>query len=132
MKNLIVLSYLVYIPVMVFLTCYVARNLFRNSLVFLQDIFNGRNEIAIATNRLFKTGFYLLNIGYGLYFLEISRRLYNQQDVIEVLSLKVGGFSIYLGIMLFLNIFLFFRGKKIAGRKRTESQFLVQKPVVQA
>lgn len=40
------------------------------------------------------------------------------QQVIEKLSFKMGGFSIYLGVMLFANMFLFFRGKKIAKQKR--------------
>jgi hypothetical protein len=39
---------------------------------------------------------------------------------LEVLSLKVGGFSIYLGLMLFFNLYLFFRGK----RKSKENQAL--------
>jgi F0F1-type ATP synthase assembly protein I len=34
------------------------------------------------------------------------------QQLIEALSVKLGGFSIYLGIMLFANLFFFFRGKK--------------------
>jgi len=36
------------------------------------------------------------------------------------LSSKIGGFSIYLGIMLFINLYLFFRGKKAAKRKYDE------------
>ena len=31
----------------------------------------------------------------------------NTQTLFEELSTKVGGFSIYLGVMLFLNLFLF-------------------------
>jgi hypothetical protein len=33
---------------------------------------------------------------------------------------KSGGFSIYLGVMLFFNLFLFFRGKKVAKLKHDE------------
>ena len=35
----------------------------------------------------------------------------------EILSFKIGGFSIYLGVMLFLNMYLFFRGRKKAKQK---------------
>ena len=119
MQNFIVVAYCIYMPVAIGLTLFVAHQLFKNSLVYMKDIFNGREEIAIATNSLFKIGFYLLNIGYALYILKISYKLLTVQSTIEVLSLKIGGFSIYLGIMLFLNLFLFFRGKKIARQRRS-------------
>ena len=86
----------------------------------MRDIFFGREEIASATNALFKTGFYLLNIGFALYILKIYSNLYDVQGTIEILSTKVGGFSIYLGIMLFLNLYLFFRGKRVAAQKRAQ------------
>lgn len=119
MQNFIVVAYCFYMPVAIGLTLFVAQQLFKNSLVYMKDIFYGREEIAIATNSLFKIGFYLLNIGYALYILKIGYQLLSVQSTIEVLSLKIGGFSIYLGIMLFLNLFLFFRGKKIARQRRS-------------
>ncbi|MBX3239371.1 MAG: hypothetical protein KIT80_18970 [Chitinophagaceae bacterium] len=122
MENLIVVAYLVYLPIILFLTFYVAKNLFKNSLVYMKDIFNGREEIAVATNTLFKIGFYLLNLGFALYILEIHYSVTNAQEVIEVLSGKVGGFSIYLGIMLFLNMYLFFRGKRVAKQRVFNAQ----------
>ena len=124
MKNPILIAYMVYLPVILLLTYYVSKNLFKNSLVYMKDIFNGRDEIATATNTLFKIGFYLLNLGFGLYILEISRAIMNAQETIEILSTKIGGFSIYLGIMLFLNMYLFFRGKRIAKQRRADAQLL--------
>lgn len=116
----IVAAYLIYLPVTLVLTWLVAKTLFTNGLIFMRDIFFGREEIARATNSLFKSGFYLLNVGFALYILKIYNGLSGVQDTIEVLSSKIGGFSIYLGIMLFLNVYLFFRGKKVAGQKRLE------------
>jgi predicted PurR-regulated permease PerM len=122
MKDLIVIAYLIYLPLVIFLTFYVANNLFKNSIVYMKDIFNGRDEIAKATNTLFKIGFYLLNLGFALFILTITDIISSTQSTIEVLSKKVGGFSIYLGIMLFLNMYLFFRGKRISKEKRMASQ----------
>jgi hypothetical protein len=119
-SNHLVIAYIVYLPIAMTLTWYVAHTLFRNSIVFMKDIFNGREEIALATNTLFRIGFYLLNIGFALYILKINTDLLHPQAVIEVLSYKIGGFSIYLGIMLFLNLYLFFRGKRVAKQKRME------------
>jgi hypothetical protein len=120
--NFIVTAYAIYLPVALLLTYYVAHTLFRNSIVFMKDIFNGREEIAIATNTLFRIGFYLLNIGFALYILKIRYQLDTTQATIEALSYKIGGFSIYLGIMLFLNLYLFFRGKRVAKQKRLEHE----------
>jgi len=83
------------------------------------DIFKGKDDIAIATNRLFEVGFYLLNIGWALLILKIDSHRFNNsyQNLMEILSFKIGGFSIYLGVMLFLNMYLFFRGRKKSKQK---------------
>lgn len=114
MENLITVAYSIYLPIALGLTFFVAKSLFKNAKVFMLDIFHGKEEIAFATNRLFEIGFYLMNVGFALLILEINsyRAFNNYQVLIEVLSYKIGGFSIYLGVILFLNLFLFFRGRR--------------------
>jgi len=111
-------AYLIYLPIVIVLTWYVAHTLFKNSRVFMMDIFNGRAEIALSTNKLFETGFYLLNLGFALKIMEIATQIFDGITMLELLSTKIGGFSIYLGIMLFLNLYLFFRGKKAARQRQ--------------
>lgn len=113
----ILIGYAIYLPIVIFLTLYVSRTLFKNSKIFMLDIFKGREEIAFATNKLFETGFYLLNIGFALLILEINIGSNSYQLLVEKLSYKIGGFAIYLGIMLFLNLYLFFRGKRKSSEK---------------
>jgi len=109
----IVIGYLIYLPIVILLTVYVSKALFKNGKTFMIDIFKGKEEIALATNKLFEVGFYLLNIGWALLVLKISYSgIMNNQTLIEILSRKIGAFSIYLGAMLFINLFLFFRGRK--------------------
>ncbi|MFT5600917.1 MAG: hypothetical protein ACI8Q1_001901 [Parvicella sp.] len=117
----ITIGYAVYLPIALGLTLYVARNLFKNAKVFMLDIFKGKQEIAFASNSLFEIGFYLMNIGYALLILKINSHeiVDNSQILIEVISQKLGGFSIYLGIMLFFNLYLFFRGRKVSRRPKT-------------
>ncbi len=118
MENLYLLkAYMIYIPLALGMTFYVARTLFRNSKVFMLDIFRGREEIAVATNRLFEVGFYLLNVGTALLILKMAP-IQNAQEMLENLSYKLGGFSIYLGLMTFLNLYLFFRGKRKSDQGR--------------
>lgn len=110
----IIIGYFIYLPVIILLTFFVSKTLFKNGRIFMIEIFKGREEIALSTNRLFEVGFYLLNLGFGLSILRIESYHFDEtyQELIEVLSTKIGGFSIYLGIMLFLNLFLFLRGHK--------------------
>jgi len=110
----ILIGYAVYLPIALFLTLYVSKTLFKNSKIYMLDIFKGREEIALATNKLFETGFYLLNIGFALLIMKITSYSDTYQSLVEVLSAKIGGFSIYLGIMLFVNLYYFFRGKRKA------------------
>jgi hypothetical protein len=111
-SNFIFIAYMIYLPIALGLTIYVAKMLFQNAKVFMLDIFHGRETIAMSTNKLFETGFYLLNIGFALLILKIDYSVQDAQRMVEVLSSKIGGFSIYLGLMLFFNLYLFFRGRR--------------------
>ena len=119
----ILIGYAVYLPVALFLTFYVSKTLFKNSKVYMLDIFKGREEIAFATNKLFETGFYLLNIGFALRIMKIEIGINDYRNIIEALSSKIGGFSIYLGIMLFINLYFFFRGKRKAKESLRPNPF---------
>ena len=115
------IAYVIYLPVIIALTWYVAHTLFKNSKVFMLDIFHGKTDIAFSTNTLFETGFYLLNLGFALLIMEVSVEILNSRSLLEILSAKVGGFAIYLGIMLFFNLYLFFRGRRISKMRRVTS-----------
>jgi hypothetical protein len=118
-------AYLIYLPAILVVTWYVAHTLFKNSKVFMLDIFSGKQEIAFATNKLFETGFYLLNLGFAFWIMTITSSILTHREMVEILSAKIGGFLIYLGIMLFFNLYLFFRGR----RKSREKMRTVVAPV---
>ena len=103
----IIIAYFIYLPIVIGLTIFVSKRLFESGKSFMIEIFRGQENIALATNKLFKVGFYLVNIGMGLILMKISNYSYNidNQSLIEVMGLKIGSFSIYLGVMLFLNLF---------------------------
>lgn len=111
----IIIGYIIYLPIVIILTIYISKMLFKNGRLFMIDIFKGKEDIALATNKLFEIGFYLINIGFALFIMKIyysSNYDMSNQTLMEILSRKIGGFTIYLGIMLFLNLFLFFRGRR--------------------
>jgi len=111
------IAYCIYLPVVIVLTWYVAHILFKNSKVFMQEIFHGKSEIALSTNRMFETGFYLLNLGFGFVIMEFAYSIESSRELLERLSSKIGGFAIYLGIMLFFNVYLFFRGRRVSKQR---------------
>jgi len=122
----ILIGYAIYLPIAIFLTYYVSRTLFQNGKIYMLDIFKGREEIANATNKLFETGFYLLNLGFALMILTITEYKNDYQTLIEALSYKIGGFSIYLGIMLFVNLYFFFRGKRKAKETQNDERLVLK------
>jgi hypothetical protein len=122
------IAYLIYLPVVIILTWYVAHTLFKNSKIFMLDIFSGKSEIALSTNKLFETGFYLLNLGFALLIMEIAEEIFDSRTMLEILSTKIGGFSIYLGIMLFFNLYLFFRGRRISRERSRLAEALKKIP----
>ncbi len=109
--NFNLIAYLVYLPVAILMTICVANVLFKNGKVFMYDIFHQKEEIATATNSLFKIGFYLLNIGFAMLIVHMYE-IATAEDFIVSLSTKIGGFAIYLGVMLMLNLFLFMKGRR--------------------
>ena len=113
--NYIIITYLLYLVITICLTVWVARTLFKNGDIFLLDIFHGNRELATSVNNLLLVGFYLVNIGYAVYTLQVDHNILNLQELIESLSIKVGLIILILGAMHFFNLYIFFRLRKRAG-----------------
>ncbi|HPM30437.1 MAG TPA: hypothetical protein PLJ60_08865 [Chryseolinea sp.] len=112
--NYTILSYALYMPVTIALTVWVAKTLFTNGRVFLVDIFHGNELLADSVNKLLVVGFYLINIGYAVYTLQIFGEINSIQVVIEKLSIKLGAIILILGAMHFFNLFVFFKLRRRA------------------
>jgi hypothetical protein len=102
----------------------VARTLFKNGKIFLYDIFHGNKDLADSVNNLLLVGFYLVNLGYAVYTLQITAGISNTQEILEQLSLKIGLIILILGGMHFLNLYIFFalRKKAVQDNRRKELQ----------
>ncbi len=116
--NYIIITYSFYLIITIALTIWVARTLFKNGKVFLIDIFHGQKELADSVNNLLLVGFYLINIGYAVYTLQVTGRVTNFQEVIEKLSLKIGLIILILGGMHFFNLYIFFTLRKKATQEK--------------
>lgn len=116
--NHIIITYTLYLITTICLTIWVARTLFKNGKVFLIDIFHGNKELADSVNNLLLVGFYLINLGYAVYTLQVTDMIANTQQVIEALSIKIGLIILILGGMHFFNLYIFFNLRKKAVHEK--------------
>ena len=109
-------TYLVYLGISVALTIWVARTLHKNGRIFLVDSFLGNEGLADSVNHLLVVGFYLVNIGFVTLALKYGDKAVDAQTGLEILSSKVGLVLVVLGIMHFINLFVFSKMRRRAQK----------------
>lgn len=113
-----VATYVAYLLIAVPLTVWVARTLSTNGRVFLEDVFTGSESLAHAVNRLLVVGFYLVNLGFVSLYLRSGADVDDLRGLLEELSVKVGVVALVLGVIHFLNVWVF---SAMRRRQRMES-----------
>jgi hypothetical protein len=108
MTDPLLITYAAYASVALVLTLWLARTLFTNGAVFLQDVFAGDGQLAGAVNRLLVVGFYLVNFGWAMLMLR-SPAVSDLTQAIEVVATKLGQLMLLLAAMHFANLFIFHR-----------------------
>ena len=102
-----VATYFTYLLVAVPLTVWVAQVLSRHGQVFLDDVFRASEGLATAVNRLLVVGFYLLNLGFVSLYLRLGSEVSDLRGLLEALSVKIGVVTLVLGVIHFLNVWVF-------------------------
>lgn len=115
--DLIVETYAAYLVLSLGLTIWVARTLHKNGRLFLVDVFRGNEPLADSVNHLLVVGFYLINLGFISFALATGRRIETPRESIELLSGKVGGVLVVLGLMHFFNLLVFAVARSSAKRR---------------
>lgn len=95
-------TYAAYLVVSVGLTLWVAGVLRRSGTVLLTDGVSQRIELARSVSDLLVVGFYLLTLGFVCLTLRATSVVETLDGAIELLSAKVGGVLVALGIVHFL------------------------------
>ena len=132
--NYNLIAYTVYAPIVIALTIWVAKMLHKNTSAFLIEIFNVNEKVALATNNLLQTGFYLISLGFAFVRIKIRGKsnwngntweyadINSYRETIEELAVKLGGFTLFIGFILFLNLFLM-----LILRKSSKNKHIPQK-----
>src|SRR5262249_15306653 len=105
--------YITYAVVAISLTVWIARTLFKNGAVFLEEAFPDSPKMAEAVNRLLVVGFYLINLGYASLILKAEPSVTITQSI-EILAQKLGLLLLSLGAMHFANLYVFHRIRRRA------------------
>lgn len=101
--------YVAYAAVAIGLTAFLARTLFQNGGVFLQDVFgDDRIGVADAVNRLLVVGFYMLNLGYAFTVLRAGAGL-DAFGAMQFFVNRIGKLLLVLAVMHLANVFIFWR-----------------------
>jgi len=114
--NYTVIGYLLYLPIALAMTIWVARTLHRNGRIFVIAAFRGNEAMGDAVNHLLVVGFYLINIGFIAFALRYGEKPVDLQTMIEFLSTKLGVVLLVLGIMHFFNMFNFDKMRRKGAR----------------
>jgi hypothetical protein len=113
MKSYLVPVYSVYVVIAVSLVVWLARTLFSNGAVFLEDVFEDNPRLAQAVNRLLVIGFYMANLGYAGLLLRANAAP-DAVTAFEVLSRKLGILLLSLAALHFVNMYVFYRLRRRA------------------
>ena len=116
--NWIITTYIIYLLGSAFLTIWVGHTLYRNGRAFVVMAL-GDVQLADSINKLLLVGFYLVNTAYVLLVLKEEHELYTLENMLELLSLKLGLIVTILAGMHFFNIaaLYFLKTKKISQHK---------------
>ena len=115
--------YVVYVVVSISLVVWLARTLFRNGSVFLEDVFDDP-RMAASVNKLLVIGFYMLNLGYAALLLKAGPAG-DSVEAFEVLGQKLGVLLVSLAVLHFVNMYVFYW-----IRRRARSTAMVPMPSV--
>ena len=110
----IVGCYFTYLAISLVITVWVAHTLHKSGRVFLVDAFRGDASLADSANHLLVVGFYLINVGWVAVALRSNITPANLRQAIELVSTRIGVVLLVLGVMHFLNLYVFSRFRKRA------------------
>jgi len=103
--------YLAYLVLSLLLTAWVARTLFRNGQVFLDDAL-GNERLAGSVNHLLVVGFWLLNAGYVAVAIRVKDTVASGAEAVATLSVKLGLVLLVLGVVHLFNVYVLSRFRR--------------------
>lgn len=110
-------TYCIYLLISSFITIYVGWRCYIHGIVWLNKLLNSE-QISLAVNRILLICYYLVNVGYIIWSLSTWKVIENPIDMMNALAFKIGGITLILSVLHYLNIAtIFFFSKRIIHSK---------------
>lgn len=108
-----VVAYLFYIPATFYITIIVGKDLNKKGAIFLLQMFTNNEPLVNTLNKFLLIGYYLLNLGYAAVSINFFQQITNWLMLAEELIFRIGILLIGLGLMHYLNLFVFANFNKL-------------------
>lgn len=105
--NPLVATYFLYLLGSITMTVLVGMTLSKHGKVYLAEVFGNDEKLAASVNQLLVVGFYLVSLGFVALWLNTEDKITNAQQVLEVVSMKLGTIALLLGAMHLVNVLVF-------------------------
>ncbi|WP_298422252.1 hypothetical protein [uncultured Kordia sp.] len=103
--NFNILSYIIYIPIIFFITIKVGWILYKSGEVFMCDMFKDDTEIVASLNKILLIGYYLINLGSATITIAFWDSVSTSYEMMNALSDILGKTILVLAILHYNNIF---------------------------
>ena len=102
--NYNVYAYLIYLPIIFFITFRVGWLFYSHGEIYILELFKGDNNITRAVNNMLLTGYYLINLGYATFTLTFWKPIETIHEIISTVSTNTGYIILALAIMHYFNL----------------------------
>lgn len=102
--NYNIASYLVYLPLTIYITVWVGWVFYKNGEVFLSQMLRNDQQLVAPVNKLLLIGYYLLNIGYATLMVASWTEIKTPLQAVEELSQRTAFILLILAFMHYMNI----------------------------
>ena len=101
--NYNIISYIIYLPIIIYITVIVGWKFYKNGLVYVEGIFKDK-KLAQAINKILLIGYYLTNIGYAIMTLKNAHQITNIYQLINELSFRIALIVLMLAGLHYINM----------------------------
>jgi hypothetical protein len=106
------IGYLVYLPIIGFITFYVGKRCHTHGLHFVKQAITDET-MAIAVNNMLLVGYYLVNIGYAIIGLSSWEYMTGLADLMAIVSTQTAHIVLILAALHYFNILTLFVIRKL-------------------
>lgn len=102
-----IISYLLFLSISSYITVDVGRRCFNSGKVYLEYLI-GDKDFCLTVNRILLGSYYLLNLGYIALSLSSWEKINSMEEVLAVVSTRIGNIALILCVLHFTNIFMLY------------------------